>query len=238
MPVIEIENQQINYELRQARGRGISLKFNTDTGRLVVATPEGQLTPSAQKFIQQKRNWILKNYGRVQDMYQQRQQFLSRFERGEMLYMGTWYPYQILQGKQRRVKLKDDQITIVLRPTDGSPKPGALFHQALRALSKPYLKRRTLELANYTGVEVNRIFIKNQKSKWGSCSSKQNINLNWHVILLPQHLIDYLIVHELMHLKEMNHSPRFWKWVETYYPTYKEAEKELKAYSWIIGVFE
>ncbi len=73
-----------------------------------------------------------------------------------------------------------------------------------------------------------KIFIKNQKTRWGSCSTKGNINLNWLLVMTPLEIIDYVIVHELSHLKVMNHSQEFWTLVESILPDYKERRKWLK----------
>ena len=77
-------------------------------------------------------------------------------------------------------------------------------------------------------VAYQSIKIKNTRTRWGSASSKGNLNLNYKIIFLPDELADYLVVHELAHLKEMNHSPAFWRIVETYIPDYKRRRKELK----------
>ena len=76
----------------------------------------------------------------------------------------------------------------------------------------------------------NRVFIKNQKTLWGSCSHKNNINLNVKLILLPEQLREYIILHELVHLKVKNHSPAFWKELSRYCPDYKFRRKELRKY--------
>ncbi|MFA5742869.1 MAG: M48 family metallopeptidase [Candidatus Paceibacterota bacterium] len=76
--------------------------------------------------------------------------------------------------------------------------------------------------------EFNKISIKNQKTRWGSCSRKGNLNFNYKIALLPERLADYIIVHELCHLKEFNHSPKFWSLVFKMVPDYLEARKELK----------
>lgn len=77
------------------------------------------------------------------------------------------------------------------------------------------------------GFSFNKIFIKNQKTRWGSCSRKQNINLNYKIIFLPKKHGDYIIVHEMCHLKEFNHSKKFWTLVEKAIPNYLDIKKEL-----------
>lgn len=76
--------------------------------------------------------------------------------------------------------------------------------------------------------KINKIFIKNQKTRWGSCSSKGNLNFNYKIVLLPPHLSDYIIVHELCHLGQFNHSKAFWSLVEQTVPDWKKRRAELK----------
>uniref|UniRef100_UPI0018AB9FA7 M48 family metallopeptidase n=1 Tax=Clostridium tertium TaxID=1559 RepID=UPI0018AB9FA7 len=70
--------------------------------------------------------------------------------------------------------------------------------------------------------------IKDQKSLWGSCNSRREIRLNWRLVLMPQFVMDYIIIHELCHIKQMNHSKEFWKLVESHCPNYKESKYWLK----------
>jgi len=77
------------------------------------------------------------------------------------------------------------------------------------------------------GFPFNKIFIRNQKTRWGSCSHKRNLNFNYKIIFLPERYQNYIIVHELCHLKEMNHSKRFWTLVEKSLPNYLDLKKEL-----------
>jgi len=76
----------------------------------------------------------------------------------------------------------------------------------------------------------NKIFIRNQKRQWGSCSENGNLNFNFKLLFLPEHLLDYVIIHEICHLKELNHSKRFWDLVEKTLPNHKELRRELKKY--------
>jgi predicted metal-dependent hydrolase len=101
-------------------------------------------------------------------------------------------------------------------------------HTRLRAVATRELTGRTRELAGEHGIELRRITVRAQKTRWGSCSSRGILSLNGKLIHAPPMVQDYLIVHELMHRHEMNHSSRFWKRVATAFPAYREAERWLK----------
>ena len=90
-------------------------------------------------------------------------------------------------------------------------------------------QRRLAEFNLFYGYQVNRVSIKNQRTRWGSCSKKGNINFNYRIALLPDRLADYLVVHELCHLGEFNHSQKFWDLVAKTIPDYRLRRKELRA---------
>lgn len=87
---------------------------------------------------------------------------------------------------------------------------------------------RTAFFAGRMGVDYGRITVREQKTRWGSCSQKGNLNFNWKLVLMPQEILDYVVVHELAHRKEMNHSARFWAIVEQVLPDYQNRRNELK----------
>jgi len=90
------------------------------------------------------------------------------------------------------------------------------------------VRERASHFNRMLGFSYNKINIKNQKTRWGSCSQKKNLNLNYKVLFLPEAQRDYIIVHELCHLKECNHSRNFWQLVETVLPDYPNIKKELR----------
>jgi hypothetical protein len=95
-------------------------------------------------------------------------------------------------------------------------------------LAKVELPARTWELAAVTRMNVTRVSVRDQRSRWGSCTAAGVISLNWRLMLTPLSVRDYIIYHELMHLREMNHSDRFWACVEEVCPAWREAEAWIK----------
>lgn len=107
-------------------------------------------------------------------------------------------------------------------------KAGKRDYEKLKEKAKILAFNRVEKFNKFYNYRYNRISIRNQKSRWGSCSAKNNLNYNFRILYLPQELIDYIVVHELCHLKEMNHSYKFWNLVEKTIPDYKKARKKLK----------
>ena len=99
---------------------------------------------------------------------------------------------------------------------------------SLKAAAKPIIEEKVRHFADKIGVEYGKITIRNQRTRYGSCNAKGNLNFNCLIMLMPNEIIDYVIVHELCHIKEMNHSRRFWNEVESVLPDYKERRKWLK----------
>jgi predicted metal-dependent hydrolase len=107
----------------------------------------------------------------------------------------------------------------------------ALERRALIARAKRELPPRLLDLAAQHSLTVSRISIRNQRSRWGSCSRTGHICLNWRLVTMPEPVRDYVLIHELMHLKRMDHSPKFWKLVAEACPGYKKARAWLRSQS-------
>ena len=98
----------------------------------------------------------------------------------------------------------------------------------LRALAADTLVPRLYELAAQHGLAVAKVSIRNQRSRWGSCSRAGAISLNFRLVLMPEWVRDYVLIHELMHLRQQNHAPRFWRLVERACPEFRDAERWLR----------
>ena len=102
--------------------------------------------------------------------------------------------------------------------------------RALRARAQAELPPRLLELAQAHGLHVSRVTVRNQRTRWGSCGRDGHITLNWRLVLMPDAVRDYVLVHELMHLRRMDHSPAYWALVAAACPGYREARAWLRAH--------
>ncbi|MDB5189017.1 MAG: putative metal-dependent hydrolase [Candidatus Nomurabacteria bacterium] len=122
-------------------------------------------------------------------------------------------------------------IFILRKRKKASVKKVSPQSKKLRAAARAIVLERVEYFNQHYQLQYGRIFIKDQKTRWGSCSSKGNLNFNYRIAMLPKELQDYLVVHELCHLQEMNHGPNFWKLMMEQIPNAKALNKELKSYS-------
>ena len=126
--------------------------------------------------------------------------------------------------QERRIKIQKYNAHQILL------KSSATEYQKKKATALHFVNVRLRELNAMYGFCYYRVAIKNQKSRWGSCSKKGNLNFNYQILALPSRVADYLMVHELCHLKELNHSKKFWSLVAKGVPDYRELKTELKKY--------
>jgi predicted metal-dependent hydrolase len=110
-----------------------------------------------------------------------------------------------------------------------APAIGADDRKALHARARAELPARLRELAGAHGLHVARVSIRNQRTRWGSCGRDGHITLNWRLVLMPEHVRDYVLIHELMHLRRMDHSPEYWRLVAAACPGYPDARAWLRA---------
>jgi predicted metal-dependent hydrolase len=129
--------------------------------------------------------------------------------------------------KQRRRVEDERQRGTVIQGLGAS----AADNRSLRERATRELPARLFELAARHGLVVSRVSVRNQKSRWGSCSRTAHICLNWRLISMPDAVRDYVMIHELMHLKRMDHSPRFWQLVAKACPDYEASRRWLRSYS-------
>ena len=111
---------------------------------------------------------------------------------------------------------------------DNQPKWQESDYARARSLAKAVFQQKAELYAHLMQVDYGRITVRDQKTRWGSCSAKGNLNFNWRLILAPEDVLDYVVIHELAHRREMNHSDRFWRIVESVMPDYRERRQWLR----------
>lgn len=139
-------------------------------------------------------------------------------------FMGVKWGERFLRSKKEWLYKKVPSSPVPVQSREEMRKDYLAHKEKARKL----VRQRIDHFHPFYNVSVQRISIRNQRTRWGSCSQKGNLNFNYKIVKLPEHLRDYIIVHELCHLQEMNHSKRFWELVEKVVPDHKERRRELK----------
>ncbi|NOT16412.1 MAG: M48 family metallopeptidase [Methylotenera sp.] len=222
-----LSGEQINYQLERRQRRTVGLKV-TATG-LVIHAPKRIAQSQLEGIIAQKADWIRQKLAKVSE-----NQLPSRtWQDGEQL---LWLGSSITLDLQHAPRAKAVSYTsgFLQLAMPNYNEPSAVKRKVIQWYKKqalPDFSRRLTLFATKLGVPTPILFLSSAQSRWGSCNSKKEIRLNWRLMQAPPHLINYVVCHELAHLKEMNHSAKFWAVVASIYPDYKLAEKELKAWS-------
>ena len=216
--------------LERSNRKSLSIIVKSD-GKVVIKAPLRLPMAEIEKFVKAKEDWINK---RIQKLRQNEDEFAEVINYQKMMIYGQIYP--VYRSKQAKDLIIVDNK--VLLPEKWSQ--DKLFGKITRWLKKEaenYLLKRLMQISENINLFPTEISTCGSRGKWGSCSSKGQIKLNFRCVLLPRGLIDYIIIHELAHLEELNHSARFWLLVEKFLPKYKDYRKELKKYGFILKLF-
>lgn len=219
----------IDYIQRTAR-KTLSIIIN-EKGEVTIKAPKRMSESDIYKFVQSKEKWI---NSKVNSIKQQNEINNDLFNYKCILFCGKKYRV-IKDTKAKDIQLEEGIITI---------KKLSSLKREVRVLEK-FLKNKCLEIvgqrlkyfSNIMQLEPKKVVLMNSKRKWGTCDSDQVISFNWRIIMLTPNLIDYVIVHELSHLIEMNHSPAFWAIVSAVLPNVKQLRSTLKQCNFILQQF-
>ena len=230
--------------MRRRGQRKIRLAIRNST--ITVSGPWWVSNKELASFLEDQREWVRKSLEkkkkRTRELLDEPDAILP-----DLLYLGKAHPVTVIQDVAVRaghthIDLAEGTILIrypewelddLHRPENLVEIRRVISHWLLNK-AKNHLTMRIHELALLHGFEFERLFIRSQNTKWGTCSTKKNLSLNRKLIQCPEMVIDYLIIHELCHLREMNHSATYWKLVAEHYPSYREAEAWLKRYGTVV----
>jgi predicted metal-dependent hydrolase len=211
-------------------GRTIVASFrrNVKCKRMVMRlTPNGQglvitMAPRASqaealRFIEASKPWILKTMDAKVPT-------VSFSDGQQILFRGSPHTIKATGGRRGVVNCEDQTIVV----------PGDLTHVPrrtkdwLKAQAKSQLIQASLHYATAMGLKYNKLTLRDQTTRWGSCSSGGDLSYSWRLVLAPPHVLDYVAAHEVAHLKEMNHGPKFWRLVLTHCKSTKQSKQWLK----------
>lgn len=225
---IELENIGTIF-LKKRKVKNINIRITSEG--INVSLPWSVSFKSAEEIVYSKKEWIYKHYTNTK----KKESKSSIFSDSHFCLRDSKVSFQ--SGNIPNIKIqkygKDYIISYPesFKKSDLQKKLQHYIIEICRIEAKDFLPKRVNELAEKFHFEYNRVYVKNMRSRWGSCSNLNNINLNLHLIRIPDHLIDYVILHELTHTIHKNHSQEFWKQLMKVLPSAKELDKKLKDYS-------
>jgi len=212
--------------IRNPRARRYLLRLNADFSvRLTV--PRGGSIAEAHAFLHRNIGWLERSAQRLAKRPSLPKQWATGTQihwRGELVTIES-----LSIGKPA---IRFGEVTVVLKENE---ELRAAIERHIRIMAEKELPPVVAHYAQLHGLAVRRVTVRNQRSRWGSCSRRGVISLNWRILQAPLFVRDYLILHELMHLREMNHSRRFWAQVASVCPDYRIADRWLSQHSHLLA---
>lgn len=213
----------ITYNLVRSKRKTMAIYIKPDV-TVEVRAPLRVAKTDIDKFVASKEKWIKDKLRLVEEKSEKRAVFCLDYG-STVLFRGKEYP--IVEKLGNLAGFNDE--CFYLPPDLAGEQIKNTCIQIYKMLGKQVLTAKTGKFSQLMGVDSLAVKINSAKTRWGSCSSRKNINYSWRLVMAPDEVIDYVVVHELAHLREMNHSDRFWQIVAAILPDYQERQKKLKS---------
>lgn len=209
-----------NYILVRKEVKHARLRVSED-GKVRIIAPPSFSEDDISSLLNKKAKWIAKNVKYFESMSK------IELQRNQLLLFGNRYNYFYDTSFSQKVIINDEHKTITAKRDLTDPE---IQENWYRNVSKKHLTKRIEQLSKKLNFPYNKLYIRDERNKWGNCSNEKNISLNWKLIKAPEYVIDYIIIHELLHTVVMSHTNKFWTLLKSYYPDYKESIKWLEKY--------
>lgn len=198
----------LDYQIKRS-SKSISLRISINhKGQVIVSAPKFFPEFMIRKFVQAQEAWIESNLAKVK-----KNQLPVKSD--ELYIFDKKYQVTINNTASKMgISAKGDQLVVANLSAKSDSKIQKQIEEFLKKTANKYIATRTAMLAKKMGITYNKITLREQSSRWGSCSSHGNLNFNWRLVHYPVPVIDYVIIHELAHRLEMNHSKKFWEIVK------------------------
>lgn len=222
---------------RRYRRKSVSIIVRPDSCVHVIV-PQGMKKSAIDQIVSAKQNWILRKLDELETGDFHRIEYLYR-EGEQFLYLGRYLTLTLADGRGG-VLIDNDFLKVTVPP---GLKGEERYHYVRNQLFAFYpaqalllFRKKVAEIGNPCGLNPEYVGVKNYKSRWGSCFGDGRIYFNWKLVLAPEHIIEYVVAHELCHLKIPNHSKRFWQLVEKLVPDWKARRKWLRINGYALGI--
>ena len=222
-------NRRIEYTLIQSSRQNVLFQALPEAGLRVYA-PKYLRLRDVDEMVRQRADQLLDMQRRSEARLEADRRAHPVTDGSPILIEGKRCILRLHRGSRRSGRLVGDEYHLTLPNPDSDPDVRAAIRATLSTAALTRIRERLDYYAPRIGRVPGRIAIREQKSRWGSCSSKGNLNFNWKLIMAPPEVLDYVVVHELCHLYEFNHSPRFWALVAAQMPDYEVWKKWLKTH--------
>lgn len=226
-----MEKKALNLTIKKSKRKSISLQC-LPNGKLLVCAPAQMSKREILDFVENKRAWIERSRKILIEQRRQKDE-LTLMDGSRFPFLGRAFRVTRVGEGEAPVFVDYEEERILIYDDDDYGAKIALL-AFIRKAAENYLPVRVGELAGHMGLDYKVIRIKDQKTRWGSCSNRGNLNLNARIMLAPPEVIDYLIIHELSHLVQMNHSEAFYQIVERFCPEYQRQQAWLKEHGYLL----
>jgi len=223
-----LSGRTVPYTLKRSfRARNLRIEIRPETG-LTVVLPAGYNPGDIEYFLKKKSRWILKHLDDCAALNSS--DCPAELHTGDSVpYLGRMLEITVHAGESHPyVEMYESRLFINTGRNGDNPQQ--LLDDWYKRRAYAVLPSLVAGLSSKMNLPFNRLFIRGQKTRWGSCSHQRNISLNWKLVKMPEGVITYVIVHELAHLREMNHTARFWEIVAAWCPDWRESRLFLKKY--------
>ena len=219
----------INYKLTRSKRQTVAIYIRN--GIAEVRAPLKMLKSDIDRFVASKEKWIKSKLMISHEQAKQRENFDLNY--GDTLtYRGKQYPIAAKNGN----RVGFDDACFYMPPNMNPAQIKSACVQIYRMLAKHTLTEKVFDFAKRMSVMPTAVKINSAKTRWGSCSARKSLNFSWRLIIADDKVINYVVVHELAHITEMNHSKRFWAIVEKILPDYREQKIKLKELQYRLNV--
>lgn len=227
---VTANGQTVEYTLIQSTRRDVLLQALPGAGIRVYA-PKYMRLRDVDALVKERAEELMRMQREVEARLEESRRTHPVTDGSPILIEGRRCALRLHAGARRTGRAEGDEFHLTLPEPEHDEAVRAAIKSVLSAMALKRIRERLDLYAPRIGVTFGRVAIRDQKSRWGSCSRKGNLNFNWKLIMAPPPVLDYVVIHELCHRLEFNHSPRFWSLVERQMPEYEAWKKWLKGHA-------